>query len=69
MAYRVYDEFEQEFISKNPDGSSNVMVTFPENEWVYGYVLSFGDYAEVVEPAHVREILKRKLEQNLKIYS
>lgn len=68
MAYRVYDEFGQEAITKNTDGSFIVTANLLENEWVYGYVLSFGDYAEVLEPEHVRKIIKRKLEKNLKKY-
>lgn len=68
MAYRVYDEFEQKFISQNPDGSFVVTATFPEDEWVYCYVLSFGNYAEVLEPVHVRDIIIKKLQQNLMKY-
>ncbi len=68
MAYRAYDEFEQEFIMKNTNGSFVVTATLPEDEWVYSYVLSFGNHAEVLEPVHVREIIKRKLEENLKKY-
>lgn len=68
MAYRIYDEFEQEAVSINPDGSFIVSASFPEDEWVYGYVLSFGDYAEVLEPKHIRDIVKRKLDASLKKY-
>lgn len=68
MAYRIYDEFEEAYISKNPDGSFTVTSTFPEDEWVYGYILSFGNYAEVLEPERVREIIKRKLEDSLRKY-
>jgi predicted DNA-binding transcriptional regulator YafY len=31
-------------------------------------VLSYGDYAEVLEPKHVREIIKRKFEEGIKKY-
>ena len=68
MAYRVYDEFGQESITKNADGSFIVTASFPEDEWVYGYALSFGDCGEVIEPEHVRDIIKGKLENNLKKY-
>lgn len=68
MAYRIYDEFEQDCIQKNEDGSFNVTVTFPEDEWVYGYILSYGNFAEVLEPKHIREIIKRKFEEGLKKY-
>ena len=68
MAYRIYDEFDQENIIKNLDGSFNVTVTFPEGDWVYGYVMSYGEYAEVIEPKDIREIIKRKFEEGLKKY-
>jgi predicted DNA-binding transcriptional regulator YafY len=68
MAYRVYDEFDQAFILKNEDGSFIVTVAYPENEWLYGYVLSYGDDAEVLEPKHFRDTIKRKLEDSLKKY-
>lgn len=68
MEYRVYDEFDQDLIVKNTDGSFTVSVTFPENEWVYGYVLSYGNYAEVLEPQHIREIVKKKFQDGLQRY-
>ena len=33
---------------------------FPEDEWIYGYILSFGENVKVISPAHVREIIKEK---------
>ncbi|MNJ51081.1 hypothetical protein D3C77_463750 [compost metagenome] len=68
MAYRVYDEFDQNGITKNPDGSFVVKVSYIEDEWVYGYILSFGNNAEVIEPEHVRDIIQRKLEASLRKY-
>jgi len=68
MAYRIYDEFDEGVISKNIDGSFTVTTTFPEGEWVYGYVMSFGDYAEVIQPKHIRETIKSKLQESLKKY-
>lgn len=68
MSYRVYDEFEEENIQKNSDGSFNVTAYFVEDEWVYGYILSFGNYAEVLEPIHMCKIIKEKLEESLKKY-
>lgn len=68
MAYRVYDEFDQDSIAKNPDGSFIVKVEYIEDEWVYGYILSYGNDAEIIEPEHVRDIIKRKLEASLRKY-
>lgn len=68
VAYRVYDEFGEEDITRNEDGSFTVNVSYPEDEWVYGYIMSFGSYAEVKEPQHIRDIIKARLEENLKKY-
>ena len=48
MTYRVYDEFESKEITKKEDGNFMIKVKYPENEWVYGYILSFGEYAKVL---------------------
>ncbi|MCL2486666.1 MAG: YafY family transcriptional regulator [Oscillospiraceae bacterium] len=63
MAYRVYDEFDEDLIEPQPDGSFVVTAVWPEYDWVYGAALSFGDYAEVLEPERIREIIKQKAEK------
>ena len=68
MAYRVYDEFEQETINQKANGDFLVQVEFPENDWVYGYILSFGEYAKVIAPEYVRTEIRRKLKRNLRNY-
>ncbi|TCT12194.1 putative DNA-binding transcriptional regulator YafY [Natranaerovirga pectinivora] len=68
MAYRVYDEFEPQNIKKLMDGNFIATVVFPEDGWVYGYIMSFGEYIEVLEPLHIREIIQEKLDKALKKY-
>jgi predicted DNA-binding transcriptional regulator YafY len=67
-AHRVYDEFDESEIMRLEDGRFIVRVSFPEDEWVYGYVLSFGDQAEVLAPAHVRDNVRARLERMLRRY-
>ena len=38
--YRVYDEFQN--AEKTADGDFIVNMSYPENEWLYGYIMSFG---------------------------
>jgi len=57
---RLYDTFDGECIRKSSDGSYELTVTLPEEEWVYGYILSLGNNAEVVEPDHLRELIKAR---------
>ncbi len=68
QSYRVFDDFDDNDIIKNEEGSFTVTMNFIEDEWVYGYLLSFGFYAEVLEPLHIREIIKERLEKSLKRY-
>jgi len=60
MAYRVYDEHEWDVEEMQPDGSYIVSIKWPEDQWIYGIILSFGEYIEVLEPAHIRKIMKEK---------
>jgi len=60
---RLYDTFDGECISKYDDDSYDLIVTLPEDEWVYGYILSFGSNAEVLAPEHIREIIKTRAKE------
>jgi len=66
--YRVFDDFGEDMIEKQPDGSFIVTRTYPEDNWVYSYVLSFGEHAQVLEPEHLREIIKTKAKNILELY-
>ena len=57
MAYRVYDEFDQSCVVPQEDGSLLVEAVFPEDQWLYGYLLSFGVGVEVLAP----DVLRRRL--------
>lgn len=69
VAYRVYDEFNIEDISKNADGSFTVDTSMPFDEWVYGYFLSYGDNVRILEPTALRETLQERIREMLKNYS
>ena len=58
MTYRVYDDFES--VQRQADGSHIVSATWPEGDWLYGFILSFGEYAEVLEPESLKNIIKHK---------
>jgi len=40
----------------------------PEDEWIYGFILSFGSNAEVLEPKRIREIIKARANEILEKY-
>lgn len=60
-AYRVYDDFEEEQISKHEDGSFTVKIVLKEGEWIYPYLFSFGTALEVLEPMEVRKEMASRL--------
>lgn len=66
--YRVYDEFEYNQITKLDNGNFQVEMELPENEWLYGYILSFGSHAKVISPNHIKEKIKSELMYFLEKY-
>ncbi len=65
MAYRVFDEFNQAQVSQNQDGSYTVTAFWPEDPWVYGMLLSFGEHLQLLQPEHAKAILREKLQKTL----
>lgn len=65
MSYRVYDEFDKTQVSRRENGDLIVSVEMPEDEWLIGYLLSFGTQVDIIEPAYLKEIVA---EQAKKIY-
>lgn len=63
MAFRVYDEFSAEDTELQTDGSIIVTVDFPDDGWIYGYILGFGTGVEILEPVSVKEKMKKYLEK------
>lgn len=49
-------------------GGWQVKKAYPEDEWLYRFILSLGYQAEVLAPAHLREIIASRAEQIAKIY-
>ena len=68
VMHRVYDYFSSQNVSRSADGSCTVEVSWPEDEWVYGYILSFGGSCEVLEPLHIRKIILSRLKDAIKLY-
>ena len=67
-AFRAFDEFPEQDIRPQPDGSFLIDEEMPINEWLTGYLLSFADGLEVIEPASLRTALKEKIRSMQKKY-
>jgi predicted DNA-binding transcriptional regulator YafY len=62
-AYRVYDEFDTEDVTKNADGSLTVKKELPEDDWLYGFLLSFGTAVTIIEPKSVAKNLLLQIDE------
>lgn len=51
------DYFDCSELQPESDGGYTVTVYYPEDNWLYGFLLSFGPAAEVLEPEHIRRRL------------
>ena len=58
-AWRVRDYFAPGQIWAGEDGCLLVECDFPQDGWLLGFLLSFGDQVEVLAPASWREVLSR----------
>lgn len=58
--YRLCDDYDDSWIVKLENGNYRLTLDFPDDEWVYGYILSFGCSVKVIEPERVKkEITER----------
>ena len=69
MAHRVLDEFASLVDEERADGSYIISVCWPEDHWIYNTILSFGEYIEVLEPPHIRDIIRDKARKICEKYS
>ncbi|MCG8568651.1 MAG: YafY family transcriptional regulator [Spirochaetes bacterium] len=69
QAIQIVEEFyNDDQISLLDNGYLQVDVTWPESEWVYQTILSYGDLVEVLKPEKVRHKLKEKLMNMMSYY-
>ncbi|MDR1296420.1 MAG: YafY family transcriptional regulator [Deltaproteobacteria bacterium] len=62
-AFRVFDEFKDADVTRNPGGTLLVSARLPDDEWLPGYLLSFGTWLTVLEPDRVRRSLGELVER------
>lgn len=57
MAYRIYDEFEVDEIHQDDNGDFIICAPMPIDEWLIGYLLSFGSKVCIIEPKYLKKIV------------
>jgi predicted DNA-binding transcriptional regulator YafY len=63
------DVFADDVHERFDDGTLIVKTEMPEDGWLYGFLLSFGSFLEVLEPASLRKVLKEEGDKISAIYS
>lgn len=59
-AYRVYDEFDDSQIERQTNGNLTAYANMPVDQWLIGYLLSFGTQVEILEPKYLKELLAKQ---------
>lgn len=67
-AWRIYDEFTPAEITVLDDGDFLIHSKRPIDRWLLGYILSFGELAEILAPKTLRQNLVAELEKMQRIY-
>jgi predicted DNA-binding transcriptional regulator YafY len=60
MSFRVYDELEGMW-ERNDREDFIIRMDVVNNEWLYSYLLSYGDRLKIVSPPHIREEMKKRI--------
>lgn len=59
----MYDEFDQSQVECLEDGELQVSVQMHVDDWMIGYLLSFGTQVEIVEPLYLRDMVAEKAKE------
>ena len=68
IRHLVEEQFGAEVMKENVPGKLDVTVAYPEDRWLYGFLLSFGDNVEVLHPPHLREMIRGQAVAITRIY-
>ena len=69
VRYRLYDDFYKDQIKVLPDGNYEVTYYGKEDEWLYSFILGYGEYMKVLEPLSLKRTLANKISAMKENYS
>lgn len=65
----LIEEFHNpEDTTRTAQGDLVVQTRMPEDAWLYGYILSYGPFVEVLDPPRIREIIATSARKILRMY-
>ena len=65
IRYRIYDEFGKEQVTPLEDGNFEVLYYGREDDWLYSFILSYGEHLKVLAPEGLREAIHEKIEKDV----
>lgn len=68
MAFRVYDDFEEEQLSQAENGDFIAHAAFMPGEWLISFILGYGAHAKVLEPKALADAVCCELEKMSALY-
>lgn len=67
VGYRLYDILDDSAITRHEHGFL-VRVSLPENDWLYEFLMSFGDRVKILRPESLRKAIIKKYRAALSCY-
>lgn len=61
----VEESFGAEYIDHE---QSIINIAIPEDEWLYGFLLSFGHRIKIIEPLYIRDIIQKRAQEIVLLY-
>jgi predicted DNA-binding transcriptional regulator YafY len=55
LSHRVYDYFDPRQVTHLKDGSYDIHIDYPEDQWLYTMLLGFGGQLKIISPRHIRD--------------
>lgn len=68
QAFRVFDEFDEKSYTMDDHGDFLISCDFVISDWIYGYILSYGEDIEVLEPVALKDYIIKKCHAILENY-
>ena len=62
IGYRLFDTLDDTAITRHENGYT-VKLTLPENDWLYDFLMSFGNKVTIIRPKSIRQTLKARHEE------
>ena len=67
VGFKLYDQLEDDAITQTQHGYT-VNLTLPETDWIYDFLMSFGEKVTIIRPQYIKQKIIQKYEAALNHY-